>query len=102
MASLISRRLLPLLLSLAYLLPAVTALISPLRHRQLIEYPDDLVITPTQQGIHDGYYYTWWTDGVHNATYTNEPGGQYTVTWKRGEAGGNFIGGKGWEGGGNR
>lgn len=93
----LASHLLPLL-SLIYPLLA-TALISPLRHRQ---YPDDLVITPIMQGIHDGYYYTWWTDGVHNATYTNKPGGQYTVTWKSGKAGGNFIGGKGWEGGGNR
>ncbi|KAK3995519.1 endo-1,4-beta-xylanase I precursor [Cladorrhinum sp. PSN332] len=64
--------------------------------------PDDLILTPSAQGIHDGYYYSWWTDGVHNATYTNQPGGAFSVTWKPGGAGGNFIGGKGWQGGGSR
>ncbi|KAK4164296.1 endo-1,4-beta-xylanase I precursor [Cladorrhinum sp. PSN259] len=71
--------------------------------RRQIQSPDDVILTTSSQGIHDGYYYSWWTDGVHKATYTNLPGGAYSVTWQPGKAaGGNFIGGKGWKGGGNR
>ncbi|KAF2461636.1 endo-1,4-beta-xylanase I precursor [Lineolata rhizophorae] len=49
--------------------------------------------TPSSTGIHNGYYYSWWTDGGSQVTYTNGPGGQYSVQWS---SGGNFVGGKGW------
>lgn len=50
--------------------------------------------TPSGTGTHNGYYYSWWTDGASPVTYTNEAGGGYSVTWK---SGGNFVGGKGWK-----
>lgn len=55
--------------------------------------------TPSSTGTHDGFYYSWWTDGGSDVTYTNGPGGQYTVRWS---SGGNFVGGKGWNPGSDR
>ncbi|KAF2263342.1 endo-1,4-betaxylanase [Lojkania enalia] len=49
--------------------------------------------TPSSTGTHNGFYYSWWTDGGSRVTYTNGPGGQYSVQW---QSGGNFVGGKGW------
>ena len=49
--------------------------------------------TPSSTGTHDGYYYSWWTDGGSDVTYTNLAGGSYSVRWS---SGGNFVGGKGW------
>ena len=49
--------------------------------------------TPNSEGIHDGFYYSWWSDGGASATYTNLPGGSYSISW---ETGGNLVGGKGW------
>ncbi|WYZ37746.1 hypothetical protein EsH8_II_001252 [Colletotrichum jinshuiense] len=53
--------------------------------------------TPSSQGTHNGYFYSWWTDGASPVTYTNGAAGAYSVTWK---SGGNFVGGKGWKTGG--
>ena len=49
--------------------------------------------TPSSTGTSNGYYYSWWTDGGATATYTNGPGGEYSITWG---TGGNLVGGKGW------
>lgn len=49
--------------------------------------------TPSSTGTHNGCYYSWWTDGGSDVTYTNGAGGSYSVNWK---TGGNFVGGKGW------
>ncbi|ORY67105.1 glycoside hydrolase [Pseudomassariella vexata] len=49
--------------------------------------------TPSSTGTHNGFYYSWWTDGGSDVTYTNEAAGQYNVRWS---SGGNFVGGKGW------
>ena len=49
--------------------------------------------TPNGQGTHDGFFYSWWSDGASPATYTNLPGGSYSVQW---QSGGNLVGGKGW------
>ncbi|KAF6827323.1 glycosyl hydrolase family 11 [Colletotrichum musicola] len=64
--------------------------------------PGDLIkrqSTPSSTGTHNGYYYSWWTDGGSQVTYTNGAGGQYSVVW---QSGGNFVGGKGWNPGGPR
>lgn len=50
--------------------------------------------TPSSQGTHGGYFYSWWTDGGASAVYTNLDGGRYTVRWQNG---GNLVGGKGWK-----
>ncbi|KAF2797836.1 glycoside hydrolase family 11 protein [Melanomma pulvis-pyrius CBS 109.77] len=49
--------------------------------------------TPSSTGTHNGFYYSFWTDGGSDVTYTNGNAGSYSVTWK---SGGNFVGGKGW------
>ncbi|KAF5002356.1 hypothetical protein FGRMN_367 [Fusarium graminum] len=48
--------------------------------------------TPNSSGMHDGFYYSWWSDGGADATYTNGAGGSYSMEWKDG---GNVVGGKG-------
>ncbi|KAJ0384019.1 hypothetical protein COL922a_009280 [Colletotrichum nupharicola] len=56
--------------------------------------------TPSSTGYHNGYYYSRWTDGGSQVTYTNGAGGSYSVNW--GGGGGNFVGGKGWNPGGSK
>lgn len=49
--------------------------------------------TPNSAGMHDGYYYSWWSDGgAQEATYTNLAGGSFSIRWGNG---GNLVGGKG-------
>ncbi|KAF2149758.1 glycoside hydrolase family 11 protein [Myriangium duriaei CBS 260.36] len=50
--------------------------------------------TPSSTGNNGGYYYSFWTDGTGDVTYTNGASGQYTVTWTGNK--GNFVAGKGW------
>jgi endo-1,4-beta-xylanase len=50
-------------------------------------------VTPNQEGYHNGYFFSWWSDGASPVQYTNGNGGSYSVTWQRG---GNLVGGKGW------
>lgn len=33
--------------------------------------------TPSSEGTHDGFFYSWWTDNGAQATYTNGPRGNY-------------------------
>ncbi|EDU43617.1 endo-1,4-beta-xylanase B precursor [Pyrenophora tritici-repentis Pt-1C-BFP] len=49
--------------------------------------------TPSSEGYHNGYFYSWWTDGGGSAQYTMGEGSKYSVTWRNT---GNFVGGKGW------
>ncbi|PGG97796.1 endo-1,4-beta-xylanase [Helicocarpus griseus UAMH5409] len=49
--------------------------------------------TPNSEGWHDGFFYSWWSDGGASATYNNLAGGSYEVRWQNG---GNLVGGKGW------
>ncbi|OJJ64592.1 hypothetical protein ASPSYDRAFT_168372 [Aspergillus sydowii CBS 593.65] len=55
--------------------------------------------TPSSTGWHNGYYYSFWTDGGGDVTYTNGGGGSYSVQWSNV---GNFVGGKGWNPGSTR
>ncbi|KAF9764666.1 Endo-1,4-beta-xylanase 4 [Fusarium sp. DS 682] len=48
--------------------------------------------TPNSSGTNNGFYYSWWSDGGADATYTNGEGGSYSMEWKDG---GNVVGGKG-------
>ncbi len=50
-------------------------------------------LTSSATGTHNGYYFSFWTDGGPNVRYTNEAGGQYSVSWS---GNGNWVGGKGW------
>ena len=50
-------------------------------------------ITPNSEGQHNGYFYSWWSDGGGQATYTMLEGSRYKVDWRNT---GNFVGGKGW------
>lgn len=50
-------------------------------------------LTNSATGTHNGYYYSFWTDGAGSIRYTNEAGGQYSATWS---GNGNWVGGKGW------
>lgn len=51
-------------------------------------------------GTIDGYYYSFWTDGVGTIDYENGSGGEYSIKWSSGS--GNFVGGKGWSTGSDR
>src|SRR5690349_1329191 len=55
--------------------------------------------TPSSTGYHNGYFYSWWTDGGGQADYTMGAGSRYSVTWRNT---GNFVGGKGWNPGNGR
>ncbi|KAM0722236.1 hypothetical protein Q7P37_001677 [Cladosporium fusiforme] len=49
--------------------------------------------TPSGTGTHNGFYYSFWTDGQSDVTYTNGNAGNYKVSWSNNK--GNFVGGKG-------
>lgn len=49
--------------------------------------------TPNGEGQHNGYFYSWWSDGGGSAVFTMGEGSKYSVTWRNT---GNFVGGKGW------
>ncbi|KFA70568.1 hypothetical protein S40285_08954 [Stachybotrys chlorohalonatus IBT 40285] len=55
--------------------------------------------TPNGEGTHNGYFYSWWSDGSSPVTYTNGAGGSYSVDW---QSGGNLVGGKGYNPGTSR
>ncbi|OQE21623.1 hypothetical protein PENSTE_c011G07914 [Penicillium steckii] len=55
--------------------------------------------TSSSTGTSNGYYYSFWTDGQGDITYSNGDAGEYSVTWS---GDGNFVGGKGWNPGGSR
>ena len=50
--------------------------------------------SPSSTGTNNGYFYSFWTDGAGDITYTNGAGGSYSVTWS---GNGNWVGGKGWK-----
>jgi endo-1,4-beta-xylanase len=56
-------------------------------------------VTPNSTGTNNGYYYSHWSDGGGNVTYTMGGGGNYSYSWSNC---GNFVGGKGWATGSRR
>jgi len=53
--------------------------------------------SPQGNGIHSGYFYSFWSDGRGQITYNNLEGGHYNSRWQNV---GNWVGGKGWKPGG--
>lgn len=54
---------------------------SPLNNTDFDLVLDKRQSTPSATGFHNGYYFSWWTDGGSQVTYTNGAGGQYSVKW---------------------
>lgn len=50
-------------------------------------------ITSYQTGTHDGFYYSFWTEGGGTASMTLGPKGNYSTKWTNIQ---NFTAGKGW------
>ncbi|KAM7223676.1 Concanavalin A-like lectin/glucanase domain containing protein [Rhypophila decipiens] len=55
--------------------------------------------SPEGNGFHSGYFYSFWSDGRGSVTYNNLANGSYDAQWKNV---GNWVGGKGWNPGGNK
>ncbi|RAK95887.1 glycoside hydrolase family 11 protein [Aspergillus ibericus CBS 121593] len=51
-------------------------------------------LTSSAEGTSDGYFYSFWTNGGGDVTYTNGDAGEYTVEWTDC---GDFVAGKGWD-----
>lgn len=87
------------MVSFSALFTAATAVIGALAAPTSLAKRDasDVIVarggTPSGTGMHNGYYYSFWTDGGSDVTYTNGAAGSYSVKWG---SGGNFVGGKGW------
>lgn len=56
--------------------------------------PQKRALTSSSTGYNGGYYYSFWSDGNGDVSYTNENGGEYSVIWSGNT--GNFVAGKGW------
>ncbi|KAI1170897.1 xylanase [Nemania sp. FL0916] len=66
----------------------------------VIASPLELITrTSPGTGTHNGFFYSFWTDGRGSVTYNNGERGSYDVTWNNVN---NFVAGKGWNPGANR
>ncbi|KAJ3841720.1 xylanase [Lentinula raphanica] len=59
--------------------------------------PIDKRSIPNGEGTNNGYFYSVYSDTTVTGTYTNGPGGEYTLTWG---GSGDVVVGKGWNPGG--
>jgi endo-1,4-beta-xylanase len=65
----------------------------------ITEFLEKRQTTANSVGYHNGYFYSWWSDGGGYAQYTMGAGSMYSVNWRNT---GNFVGGKGWNPGNGR
>ena len=80
---------------------AASALAAPLPGSDLITFGEKGLshlwfkrTTPNSTGTIGSMFYSFWSDGTAQATYTNVAAGEYRVTWTGNV--GNFVGGQGW------
>lgn len=78
---------------LSFALAGTSALAAPAADGAAVHSLEKRQSTPNSSGTHDGFFYSWWSDGASPATYTNLAGGKYSIQW---QSGGNLVGGKGW------
>ncbi|KAL1605224.1 hypothetical protein SLS60_004768 [Paraconiothyrium brasiliense] len=78
---------------------AASVLANPVNLTSPLNLLERGVQTSPGTGTHDGFFYSFWTDGKGSVTYSNEAGGKYSVSWSNVN---NFVAGKGWNPGAGR